>query len=167
MAEVASWLFPMWKIDKTNLIHIVLAHSYLVYLLSLLIGLGIDIFWSFRFSWQGADIFGGILIFAGPLLILWAQRTSEKLIVKRICDIHGICADDFRKGPYAFTRSPTHLGLALMIIGLGFVLSSSSIIVATLIAYVLTRVTFVRKEEKLLEEKYGEVYRTYKTQVHI
>jgi protein-S-isoprenylcysteine O-methyltransferase Ste14 len=155
----------MWKIDKTNLIHIVLGHSYLAYFLSLLIGLTIDVFGGFHFNVPFASVFGGALILISPALIVWAQRTSEKLVVKRICDRNGICAADFRKGPYAFTRSPTHFGLFLLIIGLGFILSSVSIIVTTIFAYILTRVTFIRKEEKLLEEKYGEAYREYKTQV--
>lgn len=157
----------MWKIDKTSLIHIVLAHSYIVYFLSLLIGLAIDVFWRFRFVSPPAELLGAVLIIAGPVLIMWAQRTSEKLVVKRICDRNGICAADFRKGPYAFTRSPTNFGLFLMIIGFGFVLSSFSIIITTVLALVLTRVLFLRKEEKLLEEKYGEAYREYKSQVRV
>ncbi len=157
----------MFKIDKTNLIHVVLGHSYMVYFLSLLIGLTIDVFWQFRFDWVGAQFLGGALLVLGPILILWAQNTSHQLAVKRICDVHGICTDDFHKGPYAFTRSPTHLGLFIMIIGFGFLLCSVSIIVTTLLAFVLTRTIFLSKEELLLEEKYGEPYRLYKQEVKL
>ncbi len=158
----------MWKIDKTNLIHIVLGHSYLVYFASILIGLAIDIGWQYHLEQTLlTGIVGWVLIVVGPAIVYWAQHSSVKLAVKRICDVHGICPDDFRKGPYAFTRSPTNFGLFLMIIGLGFILSSVSVVVTTIIAFLLTRYVFIRKEEQLLEEKYGDAYRDYKSQVRI
>ncbi len=155
----------MWNVNKSFLVHIVLAHSYLVYFASLLFGLAIDVYWPIRIDIPGLEILGTLLIFAGPLLIFWAQNTSHKMAVKQICSREGVCVDDFYKGPYTFTRSPTHLGIFLMVIGFGFIMCSISIILTTTIAFILTRYVFVKKEERILEDKYGEPYRLYKTRV--
>ncbi len=153
------------KIDKSFLVHTVLGHSYLVYFVTLLFGLLIDTKWTVRFSVPYLPPIGFVLLFVGPALILWAQYTSHKLAVKQIVKNPETSVHDFIRGPYMFTRSPTHLGLFLMIIGLGFLFNSVSIVTTTLLAFLITKTIFLTKEEKLLEEKYGEEYQKYKEQV--
>jgi protein-S-isoprenylcysteine O-methyltransferase Ste14 len=153
------------KIDKSFLVHTVLGHSYLVYFATLLIGLLIDTKWAYHFNAPFLIPVGFVLLFLGPLLILWAQQTSHALAVKQLTENPQTHTHDFFRGPYTFTRSPTHLGLFLMIIGLGFLLNSISIVATTLLAYIVTRVFFLAKEEALLEEKYGHAYKEYKEQV--
>lgn len=154
------------KIDKSFLVHIVLGHSYLVYFATLLLGLLIDTAWDVRFDVPALMPIGFGLLFIGPALIMWAQHTSHMLAVKQITtEDQGTHTHDFYRGPYVFTRSPTHLGLFLMIIGLGFLFNSISIVCTTVVAFVLTKVFFLSKEEALLEEKYGEEYCEYKKQV--
>ncbi len=153
------------KIDKSFLVHTVLGHSYMVYFATFLVGLLIDTFWRARFNLPFLMPIGFILMFIGPVLILWAQYTSHRLAVKQILEEIKTHAHDFTCGPYAFTRSPTHLGLFIMIIGLGFLFNSISIVVTTVLAFVLTKIFFLSKEESLLEEKYGEEYGEYKKRV--
>ncbi len=153
------------KIDKSFLVHTVLGHSYLVYFATFLLGLLIDTKFALRFDAPFLTPVGFVLMFIGPALILWAQHTSHKLAVKQITVDPTTHTHDFFRGPYTFSRSPTHLGLFLMIIGLGFLFNSISIVVTTLIAFVITKVFFLPKEEKLLQEKYGDEYKQYKNQV--
>ncbi len=153
------------KIDKSFLVHTVLGHSYLVYFVTLVFGLLIDTYWMVRFNAPFLMPVGFMLLFIGPALILWAQYTSHKLAVKQITVDPTTHFFDFARGPYTFTRSPTHLGLFLMIIGLGFLFNSVSIVTTTLIAFLITKYIFLAKEEKLLEEKYGEEYQKYKDKV--
>lgn len=153
------------KIDKSFLVHAVLGHSYLVYFATFLLGLLIDTRWTPRFDAPFLMPIGFVLLFVGPALILWAQYTSHKLAVKQITIDPATFVQDFLKGPYTFTRSPTHLGLFLMIIGLGFLFDSISIIATTVLAFVLTKVFFLPKQEQLLDEKYGQEYQAYKEKV--
>lgn len=155
------------KIDKTFLVHTVLGHSYLVYFVTFMIGLLIDTKWALHFDAPFLMPVGFVLLFLGPLLILWAQHTSHALAVKQIEGSTETRTHDFFHGPYVFTRSPTHMGLFLMIIGLGFLFNSVSIVTTTVVAFILTRVFFLSKEESLLEEKYGDEYREYKKQVKL
>ena len=155
----------MFETNKKELVHIVLAHSYIVFFASFLIGFLIDLFWPTRLSVPYLQETGFFLLIIGTAIIFWAQEASHQLSVKRICTADGICADDFSKGPYKFIRSPTHLGLFLMIIGAGFLFNSISITCMTLVAFFLTRSFFIPKQEALLEEKYGEHYLTYKAKV--
>lgn len=155
----------MPKINDTSLVQAVLGHSYFVYFASLLAGIIFDMYWGVRFQSEALTTLGAFLIFLGPLLIYWAQHTSHKFAVKRICSKDGICVDDFYKGPYTFTRSPTHLGIFFMVMGFGFILNSISVVSMTAITFFLTRFVFVRKEERLLEQKYGDPYKAYKTRV--
>lgn len=153
------------KIDKSFLVHTVLGHSYLVYFATLLIGLLIDTKWAVRFDAPLLIPVGFVLLFVGPALILWAQYVSHMLAVKQVTENPKTQTHDFLRGPYTITRSPTHLGLFIMIIGLGFLFNSISIVVTTIVAFVLTKVFFLSKEESLLEERYGAEYKEYKKQV--
>ena len=155
------------KINKSFLVHIVLGHSYMVYFATFLAGLLIDTKWAFRFNAPFLVPVGFALLFVGPALILWAQHTSHMLAVKQVTTDKQPAKHDFLRGPYVFTRSPTHLGLFIMIIGLGFLFNSISIVTTTVIAFILTRVFFLAKEESLLQEKYGEEYTQYKNQVRL
>lgn len=153
--------------SKKDLVHIILAHSYLVFFASFLIGFFIDLFWPMRLSIPYLEEIGFFLVIIGTAIIFWAQHSSRKLSVKRICTADGVCSDDFSKGPYKFVRSPTHFGIFFMIIGAGFMFNSISIVIMTLLAFFLTRYFFLPKEEFLLSEKYGEHYRAYKAKVKV
>jgi len=52
-----------------------------------------------------------------------------------------------------------------MTLGFSLIIDSFFGIVLTIIAYVITKIFFLKKEESLLEKKYGEVYGDYKKKV--
>jgi len=74
---------------------------------------------------------------------------------------------DFFRGPYCVSRSPTHWGLFLLVVSLGFLLNSVLIIVVGIIAFLVSKGVFLRREENLLVQKYGEEYLKYKKQVKL
>jgi len=68
-------------------------------------------------------------------------------------------------GTFAYTRNPMYLGISLGLVGAAFVSNCSwNLLFPLLNAMVMDR-CFIPVEEEILEEAYGEVYRTYKTQV--
>lgn len=139
-------------------IHTTLAHSYTVYYTVVLIGLILDLLMPVRLLPDTiATTIGFALILVAPILIIWAQSTSWKHRGARKSG-----SPDFAKGPYAFLRSPTHLGLDMLVIGFGLFLNSIFIIIFWIASFILSRFVFVKKQEELLEKKYGDHYTRYK-----
>lgn len=144
----------------TSGVHHLLAHSYSFYLFLFLIGLVLDIFFPVKiFHGDGIMYVGFVFLFLASLLILWAQRTSRNL------DKTNLTKDVFAQGPYRFTRSPTHIGLFLLIIGFGMVANTIFVIFFTIVSFLVTRFVFIKEEEIILEEHYGEPYKEYKKNV--
>ena len=142
-------------------VHKILAQSYATYLVAFLVGLILDSLFPVTFFQSDTTVFfGAVLILFGTFLIIQAQRTSRKYGDTK--KEHHL---DFYHGLYKITRSPTHLGLALLVTGFGFLTGSLFVFICGVISAVLTKVTFLRKQEHFLEEKYGEIYATYKKMV--
>lgn len=80
---------------------------------------------------------------------------------------------DFRKeasvlvtsGVYRYSRNPMYLSLALLLTGASLVAGSIWILLMVIPAIVLLRVLVIAREERLLEQRFGEEYRRYKAAV--
>src|SRR5680860_973066 len=97
-----------------NGVHTILAHSYLAYFILLLLGIFFHIIFSIKISGSSLFLFLGFLfLFLGTVLVFWAQHASRKL------DKSNITKDTFCNGPYGYVRMPTHLGLFILMLGLG------------------------------------------------
>lgn len=143
-----------------NKVHKILAHSYLFYFISFLVSLSFDYVFPLKF-FEGDDaISTGIIFFViGTFLIVWAQKTSHKM--KK----DNITKDTFSRGPYKFMRTPTHFGLFLLMFGFGIVANAMFVVVFSIASFIITRLVFIRKEERILQLKYGHAYREYKKAV--
>lgn len=109
---------------------------------------------------------GIALISVGMFLVIWAnyallwtgrigfrdrepmQRPSSLVLV----------------GPYRFTRNPIYFGSLLMMFGLVIVWSSIVMAFLLILVYILFRV-FIKKEEVILEDEFGDEYRDFKKRV--
>lgn len=152
--------------NESLLIHQVLAYSYLVYFAGMVVGLFLDVL--FRSKIAPSDflqVLGFIFLASGTAIIIWAQRTSRTTAIKRNCEEPALT--DFFCGPYRYTRAPTHLGLFLLVVGLGLFLNSLSVVIITFCAYTFSRIFFLPREEKRLLKKYGSVYQQYLKKVRI
>jgi len=142
--------------------HHVLAHSYSVFLLGLLVGLLLDLVFPLKIIPQFLQYFGLVLMLTAPLLIYWAQSTSGKLRLKK----EALVSDDFKKGPYAITRGPTHLGLALLSIGFGLLNNAIFVVIFSLIVYFISKSIFLKEQERMLAQNYGAEYIKYQQEVN-
>ena len=162
----------MKDIDKTPVrqyrVHKILAHSYTMYFTLFLVGVFLDIFFSARGEFaSGGEFFASpimivfsiLLLIIATLLILWAQKTSRNL------DIKDLSKETFCKGPYCYTRSPTHWGLFFLILGFGIIANAFFVILFTLISFLIAKFVFLNKQEAVLAEKYGTHYLEYKKMV--
>jgi protein-S-isoprenylcysteine O-methyltransferase Ste14 len=141
-------------------VHIILAHSYSVYLSFFLIGVFLDLIFNLKIlNVTFVMPLGVILIVLASLLIFWAQKTSRNFKKETLTK------ETFSKGPYRFSRSPTHWGLFFLTLGFGLVINAVFIVIFSIFSFILTKLIYLKKEEKILEKKYGEPYREYKKSV--
>jgi len=68
-------------------------------------------------------------------------------------------------GPYAFVRHPLYLGTMLLVVGFVIMLKVYFIGIAFLVLFMSIYFKTIRKEESMLENKFGEVYLQYKNKV--
>jgi protein-S-isoprenylcysteine O-methyltransferase Ste14 len=145
-----------------NKVHKILAHSYFVHLLFLVMGLSLDSLYPLTiFSHTAIRSCGFILLALATVLILWAQATNRTL------DTTPLTVKTFMEGPYKYSRTPTHWGLLLLVIGYGIISNSVFIVLSTLIAFVVTKSIFVKQQEDALTMKYGAPYLEYQKLVKL
>jgi len=110
---------------------------------------------------------GLLLIPVGMILIIWANYTL--LVIGKISLRN---REPMQKpsnlvitGPYRFSRNPLYLGGFLALVGL--VIAWSSVVTAflTILVYIIFRYKFIKREEVILEEEFGDKYRDFKKRV--
>ena len=145
---------------KRSRVHRILAHSYTMYFILFLVGVFLDFIFKIKIFTSSLALPAGIifLIFAS-FLILWAQKTSRNL------DIEDLSKESFSKGPYRYTRSPTHWGLFFLMLGFGIIANAVFVILSTFISFFIAKFIFLNREEAVLAEKYGAPYLEYKKHV--
>lgn len=141
-------------------VHTVLAHSYVFYLVAFLIGLFLDFIFPLNVLKGFVKVPIGIaFIIFGSLLIFWAQRASRHFSKENLTK------KNFSKGPYEFTRDPTNWGVFFLMLGFGIMADASFIIIFTIISFIFSKVVFLKKQESILANKYGDPYLEYKKSV--
>jgi len=152
-----------FKEYRKGMVHFILVHSYLIFLMAVILGVFFDTFLKEKIFSHG--IYGNIgflMLIISSIIIYWAQSTSANYKKKGGGHKSGT---NFEHGPYKYLRSPTHFGLFIMTLGLSLIINSLFSAIFTVVAYLITKLFFLKKEEKLLENKYGETYTKYKKKV--
>jgi protein-S-isoprenylcysteine O-methyltransferase Ste14 len=142
-------------------IHFVLAHAYMTFFFCVMFGVLFDILVPFDlFENVNYSYFGLIFILAGSFMVYWAQKSSNKLdrAKKENVEDHAI----FMIGPYKFIKHPTYLGLFTLSLGFSILTRIYSIHYICNYCTYNIKLTFVKKGEKILENKYGDKYVLYK-----
>jgi len=151
--------------SSKEVVHTMLIYVYVIFFLSIVLGVLFDLIFKLNLL---ADFeyshFGFILIIFGTLLIFLAQQASSRAskISKEEESVEG-----FMYGPYKHFRHPTYLGVFFMVLGFGIAIKSIFSILFIMITYLIVKLTFVRREENILEKKYGKIYLDYKNRVRM
>ena len=69
------------------------------------------------------------------------------------------------RGPYRFSRNPMYVSLTLMLVGVGIAANIWWILLMAPPVLVVMQVGVIVREERYLEQKFGQVYREYKASV--
>lgn len=110
-----------------------------------------------------AQVAAGLFLAAGIVLCVWSiglfRRSKTSLVpIKPTAAL-------VLSGPYRITRNPMYLGLLCLYLGAAFWLNLIwALVLAPAVVGVVQRVV-IEKEERYLEQKFGETYRQYKAQV--
>jgi len=145
-----------------NKVHKYLVHSYSWYFLFFLVGISLDVSFPLKiFDSSYLVPIGFILTLFATILIFWAQKSSRKL------NIENLSKETFSKGPYKYMRNPTHLGLLLLLFGFGIMANALFLVIFTFIYAVIDRLIFLKKQDAILELKYGEPFVEYKKSVKL
>ncbi|MFA5840947.1 MAG: hypothetical protein WC847_01580 [Candidatus Paceibacterota bacterium] len=150
--------------DKNSIpkhaIHKVLADSYTVHFILFLIGVVLDLIFNFQFfSSTLVTPFGIFFLILGTFLVFWAQKTSRN--IKK----ENISKETFCKGPYCYTRTPTNFGLLFLVLGFGLIINAFFVVLSAFISFIVSKLIFLKKQEKMLASKYGAPYLEYKKTV--
>lgn len=148
-------------------VHELLAHSYLIYLGSVVVGFAADLIWPLKFSFPHQLELGMAAILLGTVLAVWAQSSSKRGAPVRNTAGDSVEHRHFAFGPYVFTRTPTQYGLFFMTLGLALLYGFTFLLGSSIVAFIIGKFFFIRKEEKLLATKYGDAYLAYKKRVRL
>ncbi len=142
----------------------VVARPPLVFLGSILAGLGLHWVWPARLlpggahaSWGGILMAGGVALFVLAVRELRAARTGV-----RTCQPTTALVE---RGPYRVTRNPIYLAFVLFQLGVTVWVNSAWILGALIPALGVVRYGVIAREEAYLERKFGEAYRRYRRSV--
>lgn len=143
-------------------VHKILAHSYVTYFILFLIGISLDVVFKLKiFTHPITAVVGVVFLIFSTVLIFWAQKTSRNL------DIANLSKETFCKGPYCYTRTPTHWGLFFLMIGFGIIANAFFVVLTSFISFIISKFFFLNKQESILAEKYGTPYLEYKKKIKL
>jgi protein-S-isoprenylcysteine O-methyltransferase Ste14 len=132
-------------------------YSYILYLFFFLIGVSFNIIFNYKiFNPYSATLLGFVFLILATLLIIWIQPALQS---RQKADFS---KENFYLGPYRYTRSPTHFGLFLLMLGFGLIANSFFITLFAIISFIIGKFIFSNREEKFLIKKYGTPYLEYK-----
>lgn len=151
------------KTPRQYRVHRVLAHSYVVYLVLFLVGICLDFVFKVKILGDAIILpLGFFFLILASVLILWAQKTGRDL--RKYSEVK---KENFHRGPYHYTRTPTQWGLLFLMLGFGIIANAFFVIVSTVISFLISRFFFISRHDKILIEKYGSAYAEYKKLVKL
>ncbi len=137
----------------------------LVFLGALVIGVVLNILWPLSIFTDGriGDALGLLATLGSAAIAIWAFRTM--LRAGEQPDPGVPTRTIVREGPFTRTRNPIYLSFALFAIGVALLMNNLWIILVLAPLMIYVDVKIVRREERSLEQQFGDEYLEYKQSV--
>ncbi len=150
---------------KDNTISNLSSYSTVVFGTALIVAVVLDMVFPFKFLAEPWNQYLGIFVVAmGTLIVFSAENVGRKYSVRRkrgeVTHVEHIS-----KGVYSFSRNPKYVGLALLLVGLGIILNSVFVVLASILSVVVVDYFYLYREENLMAERHGDIYHEYKKKV--
>jgi protein-S-isoprenylcysteine O-methyltransferase Ste14 len=143
-------------------VHHVLAHSYSIYFIFLLLGISLDMIYPIEiFDGEVARAIGFLFLIFSSIIIIWAQKTGRDF--RNIGE--EVKTEHFCRGPYCYTKIPTQWGLLFLMLGFGLVTGAFFVVVFTFVSFLVSKFVFMTKHDVILKAKYGQAYEEYTKKV--
>ncbi len=142
----------------------VIAKPPLLYAGALVLGLVLNAIWPSRVVAETIRYPAGILlIILGAFIVAAALRAFRRAGTN--VDVHQPATAVVTSGPYRFSRNPMYLSLTLIYAGIGVAANSLWVLVLAVPLLAIIRYGVVAREERYLEQKFGEAYVRYRKSV--
>lgn len=135
-----------------------------IYVAALILGLAVDRLWPVSLlpaAW--AYLTGALLIIASAAIVFPAfvrfRRAGTPFDVRKPAST--LVTD----GPYRFSRNPGYVSLTLVYLGVTLLLNNVTVLLMVVPALLVMDLWVVPREERHLEEQFGEQYLRYKQSV--
>ena len=142
----------------------VIAPPPLIFLIPGLAGILLGWLFPFRLWPRGFGLMaGGTLAVLAIALFLWAVPKFARAGTSVVPYKPTTAIID--SGPYAFSRNPIYLAMALLYVGISLMAASVWPLVLLPVALLVVQRGVIEREERYLERKFGDQYLTYKSRV--
>jgi protein-S-isoprenylcysteine O-methyltransferase Ste14 len=103
---------------------------------------------------------GMAAVATGVAMIAWSRRAFQAAATPITPFTQSTAL--IRHGLYRWTRNPMYLGAVLLVSGVAFLLGTVTPLLVAVVFFVILQEGFIRYEERLLEQRFGEEYRNYR-----
>ncbi len=136
----------------------------LIYLPAVVLGFVTDRFWPLAFLPNILQYaIGGLLIAVSLGLVPWVLAQFSKAGTH--FDARKSVNALITSGPFRFSRNPSYVALTLLCVGISVATDTVWILAWLVPAVLVLDFAVIRREERFLERKFGDVYREFKSQV--
>ena len=135
-----------------------------VYLISLLVGLGLQRVWSVVLPGGIVARYTGILVIAAGLVLFVLTQRAFRAVGTPVPGNQPATAL-VRDGPMRLSRNPIYLSFSVIQLGLGLVLHNGWVLITLIPAFALMQFIVIPREERYMEAKFGAMYASYKASV--
>ena len=134
------------------------------YIVSLLMGIGLNYFFPTKMLPTGLGLTIAILLIAISIILVIPVIIKFKTSNTPF-DVRKSATVLITDGPYKYSRNPSYLSLTLLYLGFGFLLNNLWILLLVVVILPIINYLVIQREETNLEKIFGEEYRLYKASV--
>lgn len=110
-----------------------------------------------------ALIVGGALALSAVVLIFWAVLSFRQAATPMVP--YKPTAAIIASGPFALTRNPVYLAMALLYVGITLLVNTVWPLLLLPLVLLTVQRGVIEREERYLEQKFGDEYMSYKSRV--
>lgn len=106
---------------------------------------------------------GSLSLATGTAMIIWLRRAFQaagtpirQFTESTVLICHGL---------YRWSRNPVYLGTVLLAAGVAILLGTLAPLLVVIVVFAILQEGFIRREERLLEDTFGDRYRAYRRSV--